>query len=174
MRHVKFGEGDYDVTEKLIRQLLTAAHPGIALPAPGDSVDTTPNGVQTPETYLSVDRVGNYDGVGPYQAGDATFAYPSRLPDDSFALQGLWTLDYQGATSGSDTSGIELNYTARDVYIVAGGEGTMTVVRNGRTEQIPISGPPTLHQIATGGQSAHGTLEVRLSKGLQAYSFTFG
>ena len=33
VRHVKFGEGDYDVTEKLIRQLLTDANPGVKLPA---------------------------------------------------------------------------------------------------------------------------------------------
>ena len=33
VRHVHFGEGDYAGTEQLIRQLLTAAHPGPALPA---------------------------------------------------------------------------------------------------------------------------------------------
>lgn len=32
IRHVKFGEGDYDVSERLIRQLLSAVHPGIDLP----------------------------------------------------------------------------------------------------------------------------------------------
>jgi cytochrome c biogenesis protein CcdA/thiol-disulfide isomerase/thioredoxin len=32
IRHAKFGEGDYDVSERLIRQLLSAAHQGIDLP----------------------------------------------------------------------------------------------------------------------------------------------
>lgn len=34
IRHTKFGEGDYDTTEKLIRELLAAADPGVKLPAP--------------------------------------------------------------------------------------------------------------------------------------------
>jgi hypothetical protein len=42
IRHIAIGEGEYDVTEGLIRQLLTAAHPGVALPSPTTSVDTTP------------------------------------------------------------------------------------------------------------------------------------
>ena len=48
VRHIKFGEGDYDVTENLIRQLLTDAHPGVKLPPPGDSADTTPQGGRPP------------------------------------------------------------------------------------------------------------------------------
>ncbi len=31
VRHIKFGEGDYDVTENLIRQLLTDADPDVAV-----------------------------------------------------------------------------------------------------------------------------------------------
>ena len=34
VRHVAFGEGHYSDTESLIRQLLTAAHPGLILPPP--------------------------------------------------------------------------------------------------------------------------------------------
>ena len=34
VRHVEFGEGHYSNTESLIRQLLTAAHPGLILPPP--------------------------------------------------------------------------------------------------------------------------------------------
>jgi len=174
VRHVKFGEGDYDVTEKLVRQLLTDANPGIELPPPSETSDTTPQAGQTPETYLSVGKVVNYAGVGTYDERDSTFAYPSKLPDDTFALRGRWTLDYQGATSGSDNSNIELNYNAKNVYIVAGGEGTVTVRRDGRTQEIPISGPPTFHQIVTGDQVARGDVEVSVSKGLQVFSFTYG
>ncbi|EUA90210.1 protein dipZ [Mycobacterium ulcerans str. Harvey] len=42
VRHIKFGEGDYDGTENLIRRLLTDANPGAKLPAPVDAADTTP------------------------------------------------------------------------------------------------------------------------------------
>ena len=63
VRHIKFGEGDYDVTENLIRQLLTDANPDVQLAAPSESVDTTPPSGQTPETYLGVGKMVNYGGT---------------------------------------------------------------------------------------------------------------
>jgi cytochrome c biogenesis protein CcdA/thiol-disulfide isomerase/thioredoxin len=174
VRHVKFGEGDYNVTERLIRELITSARTGVALPSPADAPDTTPQGGLTPETYFGVGKMVNYAGTGVYDKGQTNFSFPPALPNDSFALQGPWTLDYQGATAGSDTSSIELNYNAKNVYIVVGGTGSLAVTRDGKTTTMPISGPPTLHRIVTGNDVARGLLDVRSSKGLQVFSFTFG
>lgn len=174
VRHIKFGEGDYDVTESLIRQLLVDANPGVSLPEPSDSADETPAAGQTPETYLGVGKMVNYGGPDTYDEGTADFVYPLRLADDTFALRGRWKLDYQGATAESDDSRIALKYNAKNVYIVAGGEGTVTVTRNGRSTTVPISGAPTAHQIVSRADVGRGQLEVRLSKGLQAFSFTYG
>jgi cytochrome c biogenesis protein CcdA/thiol-disulfide isomerase/thioredoxin len=174
VRHIKFGEGDYNVTENLIRQLLTDANPGLTLPPPSDFADNTPQAGLTPETYFAAGRVANYGGGGTYAAGTATFDYPATLADDTFALRGPFTLDSQGAIANSDASSIELNYHAKDVYLVVGGQGTVTVVRDGKSEDIPISGAPTSHQILNEDQVGRGHLEVRLSKGLQAFSFTYG
>lgn len=109
-----------------------------------------------------------------YDQGSATFSYPDRLPDDAFAYRGDWTLDYQGATANGPGSSIELNYRARNVYLVVGGTGTVTVVRDGESKQIPVSGPPTLRQIVSDDEVRRGLVEVRLSQGLQAFSFTYG
>lgn len=174
VRHIKFGEGDYNVTEKLIRQLLDDARPGVKLPAPVDATDLTPRQQTTPETYLGVGKVVNYGGGGEYDEGSATFEYPPNLATDSFALRGPWSLDYQGATAGSDESSIKLNYHAKNVYIVVGGTGNLRVVRDGQSFTVPISGPPTSHQLVAGDSVQSGTLEVRPSKGLQVYSFTYG
>lgn len=174
VRHIKFGEGDYDVTERLIRQLISEANPSAQLPPPVDAQDTTPSEETTPETYLSVGKVVNYGGTGTYDEGSFNFSYPQQLPDDSFALTGDWALDYQGATSRSDNSGIALNYHAKDVYIVAGGNGTLTVTRNGAESTVPISGPPTLHQIAADPDVTRGRLDVEVPAGLQIFSFTYG
>lgn len=174
VRHMKFGEGDYSVTEKLIRRLLVDAHPGLKLPPPRDTTDPAPRRQTTPETYLAVGKVVNYGGEGRYDEGAATFDYPPVLAADRFALRGRWSLDYQGATADTDQCGIELNYHAKDVYIVAGGTGTLTVTRGGRSVALPISGPPTSHRIVADDQPASGTLEVRPGRGLQIYSFTYG
>jgi cytochrome c biogenesis protein CcdA/thiol-disulfide isomerase/thioredoxin len=174
VRHIKFGEGEYDVTENLIRQLLTDANPDVELPAPSESVDTTPASGQTPETYLGVGKMVNYGGTDAYDEGTADFDYPANLADDSFAYRGRWKLDYQGATAESDNASIALKYNAKNVYIVAGGEGTVTVTREGKTTTVPISGPPQSRQIVQGDEVERGQLEVRLSQGLQAFSFTYG
>ncbi|MCV7229431.1 cytochrome c biogenesis protein DipZ [Mycolicibacterium komossense] len=174
VRHIKFGEGDYNVTENLIRQLLHDADPGASLPPPSDFADATPPAGLTPETYFSVGKVVNYGGGGTYDAGTATFDYPATLADDTFALRGPFTLDYQGALAAGDMSSIELNFNAKNVYLVVGGQGTVTVEADGKTRAIPISGPPTSHQLIGADQVGRRHLEVRLSKGLQAFSFTYG
>ena len=174
VRHVSFGEGDYDVTEKLIRQLISTARPGVRLPPAVDAPDTTPAGGLTSETYFGVGKMVNYAGGGVYDKGQANFTFPAALPNDTFALQGPWTLDYQGATADSDSSSIKLNYHAKNVYLVVGGTGNLTVTRDGKTTTVPVSGPPTSRQIVGGKDVARGLLDVRLDKGLQAFSFTYG
>jgi hypothetical protein len=176
IRHIAFGEGDYDVTETLIRALLTAAHPGGAqLPKAVDTIDQTRATPLTPETYLGVSQAANYVGVlGTYRPGDGTFAYPAALPEDGFALQGSWRLDDDTITANGRDSHIGLTFHGRNVFLVVGGTGTLTAIRDGRTSALPISGPPTLHQLVADDSAGSGHLDVGLSQGLQAYSFTYG
>jgi cytochrome c biogenesis protein CcdA/thiol-disulfide isomerase/thioredoxin len=174
VRHIKFGEGDYGVTEHLIRQLLSQADKNASLPPSVDAPDTTPTSRLTPETYLGARTAVNYAGRGAYDQGTATFDYPAQLPADAFALRGRWTLDNQAATAQDDNDTIALNYRARNVYLVVGGTGTLTVTRDGEATRISITGPPNMHQIVSDDTGGNGHIEVGLSRGLQAYSFTYG
>jgi len=173
VRHIKFGEGDYANTEKLIRQLLSDGDDR-ALPAATERADNTPTAPTTPETYLSVGKVVNYGGTGVYDEGTHTFDFPAQLAEDRFALRGPWALDYQGVTAQSDGAAITLNYHARNVYLVVGGTGTVRITRDGVRTELAVSGPPNMRQIVAEDTDGAGTLEVSLSKGLQAYSFTYG
>ena len=93
IRLVSIGEGDYTQEEQIIRQLLLAAHPGIALPKATDVPDTTPdNPNQSPETYLGAERAQYYDGN--YYATD-TFAFPRALPGEH--LRPVRRLDHRPA-----------------------------------------------------------------------------
>jgi cytochrome c biogenesis protein CcdA/thiol-disulfide isomerase/thioredoxin len=174
VRHIKFGEGDYGVTEHLIRQLLSQADKNASLPPSVDTPDTTPTSRLTPETYLGARTAVNYAGRGAYDQGTATFDYPAQLPADTFALRGRWTLDNQAATAQDDNDTIALNYHARNVYLVVGGTGTLTVTRDGEAAPISIAGPPNMHQIVSDDTGGNGHIEVGLSRRLQAYSFTYG
>jgi cytochrome c biogenesis protein CcdA/thiol-disulfide isomerase/thioredoxin len=173
IRHVAIGEGEYGVTEALIRQLLTAAHPGIALPLGGGVPDTTPTDLgQTPETYLGAQRANSFAG-GPLTPGTHTFGYPPALGNDQFALTGTWTVAGERLTAGPG-AGMELNFTAREVYLDVGGTGTVAATLDGRATSYAIGGAPDIHTVVTGTGPRRGTLVLTFSAGLDAYSFTFG
>ena len=172
IRHVSIGEGDYGGEEQLIRQLLSAAHPGIALPRATDVPDTTPEDTaQTPETYLGAERQQGYHGSAPYATGQ--FTAPATLPADSFALAGAWTIGQESITAGQG-AGITLAFHASKVYLDVGGTGTLTVSAGGTSKVIRVSGAPDIYTVATKQPAGDGTVTIRLSPGLQAYSFTFG
>ncbi|HWK91699.1 MAG TPA: cytochrome c biogenesis protein CcdA [Luteimicrobium sp.] len=174
VRHIRFGEGGYSDTEKLVRQLLTAADPGVSLPALTDVKDTTPSSGLTPETYLSVGKATQYRGSPRFSAGTHGFTPTADQPADSFSLGGRWTLDQQGARPASGTGDVRLAYRARDVYVVLGGTGTVTADVDGHRTAIDVSGAPTLHRVLGGSSRAQGTLDLHVPRGVTVYSFTFG
>jgi len=172
IRHISIGEGDYGGEEQLIRQLLSAAHPGIALPRATDVPDTTPDdAAQTPETYLGAERQQGYHGSTPYVTGQ--FAPPATVPANSFALAGTWTIGQESITAGKG-AGITLAFHASKVYLDVGGTGTLTVSAGGTSTVIRVSGAPDIYTVATEQPAGDGTVTIKLSPGLQAYSFTFG
>jgi thiol-disulfide isomerase/thioredoxin len=171
IRHISIGEGDYPGEEQLIRQLLTTAHPGITLPKATDLPDTTPTDQnQSPETYLGSERVQYYVGTS-YATGQ--FTAPVALPAYSFGLSGGWTIGQQAITAGKGAV-IDLAYHASYVYLDVGGTGTLTVTAGGTTKTIKVSGAPDIYTVASQPSPQDGTVSIKLSPGLAAYSFTFG
>lgn len=125
----------------------------------------------TPETYLGADREQFYGGGSAYVTG--RFASPATLPPDSFGLAGDWTIGQQSITAGKD-AGITLAFHASYVYLDVGGTGTLTVSVNGTSKVIRVFGAPDIYTVATEQPARSGTVAIRLSPGLAAYSFTFG
>jgi thiol-disulfide isomerase/thioredoxin len=176
IRYAGVGEGDYPQIEMLIRQLLTSAHPGAALPGPTDVPDLTPTSpFQTPETYLGAGRARGYQGDMPLRPGTATYTTPDKLADNAFGLAGTWAVTPESITARQNAV-ITLNYTAEDVYLDVGGTGTVTVTvtAQGQTRTYTVSGAPNIYTVAHTKSLDTGTLEATLSPGLSAYSFTFG
>jgi thiol-disulfide isomerase/thioredoxin len=174
VRHVAIGEGNYANTEALIRQLLTAARPGTALPPATHVADTTPTSLeQTPETYLDSARTNSYADGSTLSEGTQHFSYPSSVPDDEFGLKGTWSVGKESITARQQ-AGIKLNYLAAHVYLDVGGSGTITVTAGGRTTSRHVSGAPDIYSLISKDSPERGSLEVTLSPGLNAYSFTFG
>lgn len=176
VRHISFGEGNYEATERMIRELLQDADPDVQLPGETDVEDVTPGmGETTRETFLGSSKDVNYGGGDAYRAGENSFTLPDDQPDDSFALGGDWNVETQFVTpSGSDSGTVRLNFTASEVRMVLAGSGELRVTRDGgEVETIEIDGTPRSYELYR-GDSTTGVLEVEVPAGVQAYSFTFG
>ena len=175
VRHIGLGEGDYGGTEALIRQLLTNAHPGIALPRPTSVPDRTPTEAVNPETYVGYQRL-QYLVPNDNVARDtpALYQFPSSLPLGGLGLSGIWTDHSEEATAGSAAE-MELGYQASYIYLVIGGRGTIQVVVNGvATKTVTVAGIPKLYTLLSGSKLTTGVLLLKFSPGVQAYDFTFG
>ncbi len=176
VRHVEFGEGNYPLTEHLIRTLLTAAQPGIKLPPPTSVADLTPTEAVNPETYVGYSR-GQYldSAVTPVPNVATTFQFPSSLPSASFGLSGVWTVHGEEATSGHDAV-LELNYQARHIYLVMGGSGTVRVSAGNGTAPtvLHVGGVPTLYTLFSAPTSSTGTMVLHFTPGVKVFVFTFG
>jgi cytochrome c biogenesis protein CcdA/thiol-disulfide isomerase/thioredoxin len=175
VRHVHFGEGDYAGTEQLIRQLLTAAHPGRSFPRGTDVPNQTPAGELSPETYVGYERLQYLvPGNDVIRDAPATYRFPASLPLGGMGLSGTWTDHAQEATAGPGAE-LELGFLARKVYLVLGGTGTLQVSVDGRHVQtIEVRGVPRLYTLYQAAPATTGKLLLRASPGVQAYDFTFG
>ncbi len=175
VRHISFGEGGYGTTEQLIRQLLVAANPHVALPPPSDVPNLTPTGELSPETYVGYqDLQYLVSDNGVVKDAPATYHLPRSLPLGGMGWSGTWTDHAQEATAGPSAQ-IELNFLAADVYLVIGGHGTVAVSLGGHhIKTIEVSGIPRLYPVYQAGTTVTGKLLLTASAGIQAYDFTFG
>lgn len=174
IRSVSIGEGGYAEEEGEIRTLLAAAHGGATLPRATAVPDTTPQDrSQTAETYLGGERARSYVGVGPYAPGTHAYSLPASLPSGGYALAGRWTITGESITADRAAE-LRLRYHASKVYLDVSGTGTLTVRQGGRVQRIRVSGAPNIYTVASSPGPADGEVTIGATRGLSAYSFTFG
>jgi thiol-disulfide isomerase/thioredoxin len=177
VRHVEFGEGNYSLTESLIRKLLVAANPGLKLPPPTSVPDLTPFVETSPESYVGYKYGLTYldSNVAPAQNVPTDYRFPTYLSSTTFALSGVWDEHAEEATSVKHSK-LEINYVAQNVYLVMGGTGTVTVSAGNGTAPttIRVSGVPRLYTLLHAKASTSGRMVLKFTPGVQAFDFTFG
>jgi cytochrome c biogenesis protein CcdA/thiol-disulfide isomerase/thioredoxin len=169
VRDVAFGEGGYAQAETAIRTLLGVSGPTTAVS------NRTPNDRLTPETYLGAGKLDltHYAGTRPVAGREKTYRLASYVPENWISFGGRWTLTGQAATAGPGAR-LRLHYHARDVYIVLGGHGRVTVRRKGRTLQTFDVTADRLYTALARKTLDDATLELAFTPGVRAFSFTFG
>ena len=125
IRHHHFGEGGYERSEHVIRELLldagavdlpddpagVEAH-GIELPADSDNV-------RSPETYVGVARARGFASPGGAVFGEShVYAVPSGLQVNEWALAGDWTVGSEAAVSNEAGSRVAYRFHARDLHLI--------------------------------------------------------
>jgi cytochrome c biogenesis protein CcdA/thiol-disulfide isomerase/thioredoxin len=169
VRYVHFGEGQYDRTERAIRTLLAVDGSRAAV-----RPDRTPEGPQTPETYLGWERLSPaYSGSPIVEERMATYAFPKALPEDGIAYAGRWRIEGERSVAGQDAR-LRIRAYSRLVHVVLSGRGTVEVLVDGRRTRTVRVSANKLYTLADFGTRDDRTVELRLTPGLAAYAFTFG
>ncbi|MGH8273972.1 MAG: hypothetical protein ACRES9_06925 [Gammaproteobacteria bacterium] len=193
----KFGEGDYEHEEQVIRnQLIKAGHKNLPPDRPLDpKLDLIPaNREETGELYAGPGflrkPLGN--SQSPHAGKVTDFKMPQTLKKDRIYLGGKW----KGANDYDQSMGpgtIGLNYLAQAAYIVldtAGGakkvqvtldgkpvppkfRGTDIHVSDGKT-WMKVNEPRLYWPIANRAPYGRHTIRFKVPAGVRVYSFTFG
>jgi cytochrome c biogenesis protein CcdA/thiol-disulfide isomerase/thioredoxin len=170
IRDEHYGEGAYAETESAIRRLLGEK----ILSARTSVADRTPDQLTTPESYLGYARLDRFANGLPTYDAEAGYRFPKSLSRDDLAYAGRWTVEPARIVAGSNAR-LRLRFAANDIYLVLGGTGRVDVLVDGqRTSTESVSGTPRLYTIAHFPKLTQGLLELRFSRGLEGYAFTFG
>jgi hypothetical protein len=194
-----FGEGGYDESEQLIRELLAESGAG-NLPAPtgalkGNGVEYAPDeaNVSSPETYIGYERAEHFASPGRVLPDKAqTYSLPSGFQLNDWALSGSWTVGAESARAGSTKGKITFRFHARDLHLVLGPAPDGRPVRfrvtldgqnpaGSRGVDVDANGEGVVREqrlyqlIRQPGPVLDRTFTIEfLDPGVQAYSFTFG
>jgi thiol-disulfide isomerase/thioredoxin len=194
-----FGEGSYDESETIIRQLLTEAGftdlPATGIEAARAGVQAAPDEAhdQSPETYIGYRRAENFSSAGGFaQDRPKLYALPDAFTLNQWALAGSWTVDPEKALLIAAPGRIVFRFFARDLHLVVGpGAGAKPVrfrvlldgaapgASHGADTDANGEGVITeqrLYQlIRQSGDVRERVFSIEfLDPGAQAYSFTFG
>jgi thiol-disulfide isomerase/thioredoxin len=206
IRHDHIGEGDYETTESAIQSLLAegAALDGMKEISFNTAKTTTtinPGSLAyidltkqtTPEIYLGYSFARAPLGNPQNFQADQTIPY-SIPPNTSFNpdtvyLDGQWKNNPDNMELQSNTGRIILTYYAKNVNIVAGGQGQKGIVTEDGASKIPsnslgkdlkpdgkfVLDGQRLYNLALHNNYGSHSIIINVSgRGFQLYTFTFG
>jgi cytochrome c biogenesis protein CcdA/thiol-disulfide isomerase/thioredoxin len=127
IRHHHFGEGEYDESERIIKQLLQEAGakdvtPGLA-EVTAQGVQAAPSNLYqiSPETYVGYGRAEHFSSPGGARKDEvARYSVPASLSADQWALGGIWTVESEGAVLTQPHGRIVYRFNGRDLHLVLG------------------------------------------------------
>jgi cytochrome c biogenesis protein CcdA/thiol-disulfide isomerase/thioredoxin len=175
VRWAHFGEGEYERSEQVIRQLLGERRAAPARAVAVRGADAPPSAHVTPESYLGYERLDRYAGSPLVPDRAARYRFPRvPLPPSHLAYEGRWRIEGERAVAAGRDARLRLRFYARDVHLVLSGRGRVAVALDGRRRRPVAIAGDRLYTLLRLEQPRDGLLELRFSRGVAAYAFTFG
>jgi thiol-disulfide isomerase/thioredoxin len=199
IRHHKFGEGDYDRSERIIQQLLSEAgasgvgHQLVSVNARGAEAPADWKNLKSQENYVGFERTENFSSPGRAVLGKPLiYVTPARLKLNDWALSGDWTVEKPLIALNKPNGRIAYRFHARDLHLVMGPAARGASMRF----RVLIDGqPPGAAHGADVDEQGNGTVTEQrlyqlirqqqpiadrqfeiefLDSGVEAFAFTFG
>jgi hypothetical protein len=169
VRHHRFGEGDYEKSERVIRQLLSEAGAvgvGSALVSvEGIGAEAAPDwdNLRSPENYVGYGRTENFTSPGGAVVDKRhVYTAPTRLRLNHWALAGDWTVAKEATLLNKANGRIVYRFQARDLVMGRPRERQGDRAAHVSTDPQPLP-------------IADRQFEIEfLDPGVEAFAFTFG
>jgi cytochrome c biogenesis protein CcdA/thiol-disulfide isomerase/thioredoxin len=196
VRFHHFGEGEYAMSERVIRQLLAEAGHAprdaamAEASASGAQAAAAMNDIGSPETYIGYARADRFASPGGL-LHDAAKTYSSApLSINQWSLEGQWLDGRQSARSLAPGAKINFRFHARDLHLVLGSSTGKPIRFRITLDGRPVTGDSGIDTVDGSGVVREqrlyqlvrqkGAVRDRtfaiefLDPGVDAFSFTFG
>lgn len=199
IRHHQFGEGEYEQSERVIKQLLAEAGANgidqgvVSVTSTGPEVAADWSDLRSSETYVGYEMAENFSSpTSAVRDEPHTYIAPGHLVLNEWALSGNWTINKDRSHSNDANGQITFRFHARDLHLVMGPSLAAKAIRF----RVLIDGhPPGAAHGTDVNEQGYGTLSEQrmyqlirqpkpirdanftidfLDPGAEAFCFTFG
>jgi thiol-disulfide isomerase/thioredoxin len=199
IRHHHFGEGEYERSEMIVRQLLSDAGMGriasepVSVNAGGLGAPADWGSLKSPENYVGYERTANFASPGGVVRDKRRgYTLPASLKLNHWALSSDWTVGTHATALNTANGRIAYRFHARDLHLVMGPAARGASVRF----RVLLEGRPpgAAHGLDVSDQGTGTVTEQRLYQlirqrkpiadrqfeiefldaGVEAFAFTFG
>jgi hypothetical protein len=126
IRQHRFGEGEYEQSERAIQRLLAEAGVAsgdglVSVAASGVELAADWDTLRSPENYVGYERTERFASRGGADVDRRrVYSAPARLALNEWALAGEWTMGRQATVLHGSTGRIVYRFHARDLHLVMG------------------------------------------------------
>ena len=196
VRYHHFGEGDYERSERVIRQLLEeAGRRPTGTPGPvqtqGVNAQAQRETLRSPETYIGYARAAQFVSPGGMVRDRRSTYLAGRMGLNDWSLIGDWIVREQHAEATARGGRIAFRFHARDLHLVMGSLNGMRVRYRVRIDGQPpgagagmdcnaagegaVTGERLYQLVRQRGPVRERLFEIEfLDPGVRAFAFTFG